>query len=353
MQMAIERGRPGAEARSLADDRTYRRAVAALPEERFTTAYASADGLRRLLMPQGGLPGALATLLDTPGLRGVGVGAEARQDEARIVTHQIVDPGARRAGGATPERFEPTLVEAVPEDALAYLGASGISGPLQRLIVSAVGGAQGGDGVASILGRLRDELERETGGGLQRDLLALFDGEVAVAILPETPAPLFALVTRTQDETATRDTLDRLRAPLARMLRPEGEPELRWESGEVAGREVHTLRLPTGAAISYAVFDGRLVLSSGPEGIRRVAGDEGSLADTQQYREVLGDRPEEVRSLGFLDFSQLLELGEQTGLNDSRPYLAAREDLQRISAVGISSSGSEGESTAEILLSIP
>jgi hypothetical protein len=60
-----------------------------------------------------------------------------------------------------------------------------------------------------------------------------------------------------------------------------------------------------------------------------------------------------VSSLGFLDFSQLLELGEQTGLNDSRAYLAARDDLQKIRAVGISSSGDEEETTAEILLSIP
>ena len=68
---------------------------------------------------------------------------------------------------------------------------------------------------------------------------------------------------------------------------------------------------------------------------------------------MLGDRPDEVASLGFLDFSQLLELGEQTGLNDSRAYLAARDDLSRIRAVGVSSSGDEGETTAEILLSIP
>ena len=68
---------------------------------------------------------------------------------------------------------------------------------------------------------------------------------------------------------------------------------------------------------------------------------------------MLGGRPEKVGTLGFLDFSQLLELGEQTGLNDSRAYLAARDDLQKIRAAGVHSSGSEEETTAEILLSIP
>ncbi len=69
--------------------------------------------------------------------------------------------------------------------------------------------------------------------------------------------------------------------------------------------------------------------------------------------DVLGDRPDRVGTLGFLDFSQLLELGEQTGLNDSRAYLRVRDDLRKITAIGVSSSSGEGESTAEILVSIP
>jgi hypothetical protein len=207
--------------------------------------------------------------------------------------------------------------------------------------------------VTSILGRLRTELDKEAGGSLQRDLLGLFEGEVAIAILARAPAPLFALITKTKDEANTRETLNRLREPLARLLRPEGEPELRWSGSEVGGREVQTLTLPTGAAISYAVFEGRLVLGTGPEAIKRVAEAEGSVKDVKRFDQVLGERPDKVGTLGFLDFSQLLELGEQTGLNDSRQYLAAREDLQRIRAVGVSSSGTEGESTAEILVSIP
>ncbi len=88
-------------------------------------------------------------------------------------------------------------------------------------------------------------------------------------------------------------------------------------------------------------------------GVRRLRDADGEITDAEGFDEVLGDRPDEVGSLGFLDFSQLLELGEQTGLNDSRAYLAARDDLQKIRAVGVNSSGSEEETTAEILLSIP
>ena len=353
VQMAIDRSDKlkGEGVRTLADQDLYKRAVAGLPEARAVTAYASADGLRRLLTPQGGLVGGLATTLDNPALQSVAVGVEGEEKQARITTKQILDPEAQKRQPAATKRFEPSLVEAVPEDAMAYLGASGVTAALQRLLVTAAGG-QGG-GVTSILGRLRTELDKEAGGSLQRDLLGLFEGEVAIAILARAPAPLFALITKTKDEANTRETLNRLREPLARLLRPEGEPELRWSGSEVGGREVQTLTLPTGAAISYAVFDGRLVLGTGPEAIKRVAEAKGSVKDAKRFDQVLGGRPDKVGTLGFLDFSQLLELGEQTGLNDSRQYLAAREDLQKIRAIGVSSSGTEGESTAEILVSIP
>jgi hypothetical protein len=60
-----------------------------------------------------------------------------------------------------------------------------------------------------------------------------------------------------------------------------------------------------------------------------------------------------VTSVVFLDFSQLLRLGEQTGLNDSRAYLAVKADLAKVRSVGASSTGSGEDTTTEIRISIP
>jgi hypothetical protein len=59
-----------------------------------------------------------------------------------------------------------------------------------------------------------------------------------------------------------------------------------------------------------------------------------------------------VTSVTFLDFSQLLRLGEQTGLNDSRAYQAVKDDLHKVRAVGALASGSGDESTVELVLEI-
>lgn len=350
VQAALDRSEE--RGRSLDQSETFRAATRKLPEGRVATAYASADGLRRLLVPQGDLVGGLAVLFDQPALKGVGLAIEAEDDAARISTRSILDPAERKKQPSPFAPFEPTLHEAVPADALAYLGVKGISGALQRLVGAAAGGA-GVGGLGPALEALRKDLEKRSGGRLERDLLAQLRGETALVVTRSGALPVLSLVTKTRDEDATRDVLRELQGPIAELLTPKGGEAPRWTSKDIEGEEAFTLTLPNAAGISYTVRDGRLIVSSSEEGLRDIGGAKRSLAETDAYKDVLDERPAKVGSVGFLDFSQLLELGEQTGLNDSRAYLAARDDLRKIHAVGVSSSGNEEETTAEIILSIP
>ena len=336
----------------LTEDPTYRQAIAELPEGRAGDAFITAAGLRRLLVPQGDVIGSLAVMLEQPGLRAVGLSAEAQDEGLKVTARTLLDPEQqKRAGGV--DTFKPTLTDAAPKDTMAYLGTSGVSATLGNLVGAAAGGANAG-GVGPLLGRLRSELGKQTDGALERDLLKLFEGEVAVVLNRATPAPTLALVTRTEDEDRTAAVLRRLQQPLVKLLTPQGEQAPRWRQDDVGdGVAAQTLATPTGLEVSYAVFEGRLVLGTGPAAIRRIKDAKGDLTDDATFARVTKGRPERVTSLGFLDFTQLLELGEQTGLNDSRAYLAAREDLRRIRAIGISSHATEGETTAEILLQIP
>ncbi len=354
VQGAIDRQLAGG-AGSLARTDVYRRAVAGLPGDRAGHAYATADGLRRLLVPQGDVLGALAVLFDRPALRGVAVSLQGRDEGARLVAHSILDPAVQRREGDRGEPFAPALLDDVPGDALGLLSVRGITASLGRLVGAAAGVAGSGD-VGPGLEGLRRQLERAGGPSVRRDLLALLGGEVGIVVTGGVPAPAFSLVAPTEDEDRTRATLRRLQGPLARAFTPEGDSPARFVRADVAGAEAFTLRFGAAAdrpGITYAVFDDKLVVSTGVEGIRRLRGDGPTLDETDAFDAVLSGRPDEVGSLGFLDFSQLLELGEQTGLNDSRSYLAARDDLRKVRAIGVRSSGGEGSSTAEILLSIP
>jgi hypothetical protein len=59
-----------------------------------------------------------------------------------------------------------------------------------------------------------------------------------------------------------------------------------------------------------------------------------------------------VTSLLFLDFSQLLSLGEQTGLTRSGRFRELGPDLAKVRAIGLSSTSGEADTTVELLLQI-
>jgi hypothetical protein len=60
-----------------------------------------------------------------------------------------------------------------------------------------------------------------------------------------------------------------------------------------------------------------------------------------------------VTSLLFFDFSQLLSLGEQTGLIRGATLTALQPDLQKFRAIGLSSTSGESDTTAELFIDIP
>ena len=107
------------------------------------------------------------------------------------------------------------------------------------------------------------------------------------------------------------------------------------------------------AAVASAVWDGKVAVATDRQGDRRRQARDGKhLTDTRQLAMSVGNHPDLLSSLLFLDFSRLLTLGEETGLSASSAYRSAKADLQKVRAIGASTSGNSSESTAEISLLI-
>lgn len=292
---------------ALADAAAPQRELARLPEDRVADGWVSQDGVRRLLAPQGGLLGAAGVLLDQPALEGAAFGLTAEGgDRARLTVASQLDPAVARRNTAGFEPFSPSLAGDVPASAMAYLGVSNIAPALQRLVAAA---GSSSEGVQALTDQLAPVLER------------VFRGEAAVILTPHAPAPILTLLTRTSDEAASRRALAGLPAALRGKL-------------------------------SSAVFDGKVAVSTSEDGIRAVQDGGERLTDTDHWRKAVGNLPDRVSSLLFLDFSRLLTLGEQTGLDESPSYRAAKADLAKVQAIGAHTSGNDQESTAEISLLI-
>jgi hypothetical protein len=185
-------------------------------------------------------------------------------------------------------------------------------------------------------------------------VVSLFGGETAVAISPG-PSPALLIVSRIHDQAAARSERAALEGPVTALFSPSGSaggqvPEI--ADRVVGGATVHELGLGPGLQLDYAVFNGLVVVSTSSAAIDGVAQRSHALASDAAYRATLPDQPERLTSLVFGDFSQLLQLGEQTGLTSSAGTRHLLPDLSRVRAVGLSSTNGERDTTTELTLEI-
>ncbi|MBX5440997.1 MAG: DUF3352 domain-containing protein [Solirubrobacteraceae bacterium] len=325
----LDRGRDGAKA--LADDPTFAATSAGLPEDRVADAYATADGLRRLLVPAGGLLGIAGVVFDRPGLTGVAAALRVREPGAELVVRS-------RVPGRAAREFTPSLLDAVPKGAMAYYGTRGLDQNLMRLLASA-----GTEALDELLADARAALGDDGAAAVRADVLELLSRESALALLPGVPAPTLLVIARAEDPAATRAALARLTETLERVL-----------EGARVIREDDVTRIVTGGAeLDLAVVDDRLVVATSMRGIAAARDPDGGIGEAEAFRATVGDADAPVTSLVFLDFNQLLTLAEQTGLDDSRAYREVKADLHRLAAVGVRSTGAGEDPTSEIRFQIP
>ena len=337
---------------SLGKSKVFKKATSNLPDGRVADLYASPDGVSRLLASQGGAIGAAGALIDQPALQGAAISLTPKKNGAQVIVHSVLDPKVAKQVPRGKE-FEPDLVGSVPKDAMAYLGLTRLDQAGQRLLAAGLAGGGAGRQLTTLLDRAQRDLSRRAGVDLEKDVLPLLQGEVALWLAPSVPAPILTLIASTDDEQRTREAFARLQTPIARLLAAPGGGPVSWQERDVDGVKAFQLRLGVGIELDYAVFDGKLVVSTSLSGVRAVKQRKGSLADNESFDATLGGHPKKVTSLVFLDFSQLLALGERTGLSDSRSYLAVREDLRKVKAVGAAATGGASESTTELFIEIP
>ncbi len=337
-------------ARSLAADPAYRRAAAGEPAGRVLDVYLPAAGLRRVLEPRGGVIGAIAWLLDRPALVGTTLSVSAVSGGADVQIHGTLRGGR---GGSHPISFAPTLQSVLPAGSTLMLDVDGLdrAGP-QLLGAFATAGVAAN--VAPLLGRLGTALAGQ-GVSARKVLSSIFGGETAVALSP-APTPSLLIVSRTSHQAATQSELAGLEAPLTALFPapaagPGQIPGLADQ--QVGGVTVHELGLGAGLQIDYAVFNGLVVVSTSVRAIDEVASRSRSLADDNAYKTVLADQPGQVSSLLFADFSQLLNLGEQTGLTSGPRMRALLPDLAKVRAIGLSSTAGKSDTTTELHVEIP
>lgn len=335
---------------SLAGAAAYARATAGEPAGRVLDAYVSADGVRRLLAPGSGVAAGLGALLQAPDLSGVSAALTPGPPGARVSVRVTRDPALAHVAGSPPRPFRATLPALVPAGSMLMLDDAGLARAAPS-ILAALGDVRIAGGIAPLLARLGAALRAEgigVGG-----LLSLLSGESAVAITGGAH-PAFLLLTRISDPATVRAEMASLAVPLQQLFPHAGSGTTAPLAQRQIGTEtVYEVPLEPGLELDYAVSPRLLALSTSLPAIAAVARRAAGLAAAGEYRTVLPDASSPASSLLFLDLSQLLGLGEQTGLTGGAGARGLGADLSRIHAVGLRSRTGEIDSTAELLLQIP
>ena len=320
------------EGEKLADDEHFNDALAELPEDSLVHVYVRGqsvvEALKDLdvagdLIPLGGEQGldylSAALAAEGGGFRLVGTGRAAKAPEE-----------------AQYEPFESKLLNAVPEDAVAFLAF------------------KGGDAYAEQQSELEKnemyrmglrELERMLGMPLS-SLLEIFENEVALYVRPGSPIPEVTLLIEAPNEQEALQKVNTAVRALTKSMpaQPCDAPEME------GGVEVTCVGFPE-FELRTAAFDQMVVVTIGQGAIAKLRDDGDKLADDEGFNDAKDAAGMPDESIGFmwLDLEDGLPmiLGLATASGESIPA-EIRENLEPLGSflAWAESDGAAGSFTA-------
>jgi hypothetical protein len=257
----------------LADDSTFADAVGDVPEDALASVFVR--------------PGALNfSGVSTPaGAPAPTSGFEWASGSLTAADDGLAVDGTIRMDKA-PASYEPTLLRRVPAGAILAVSFHG-SDQIEKSIT-------GQTALAPFLPSVEQAL-----GVRLADVLALLRNQGVLYVRPGLPIPEVTLAVETTDTDAALATVDRIARHLAGS----------FETTEVDGVTAHVLRMDQ-VRVTWAAFDGTLLLSTGPSALRDFRSDDAKLVDEKRFTAAgdevgLGDS---TAGVAYVDMQRVTEL---------------------------------------------
>jgi Protein of unknown function (DUF3352) len=323
-----------------------------LPDVRLAEVYLSQAGVLRLLAGRAGGASQLNTFVDYGATTGMAASLRVRDDGVEVHLNSRLDPKLEQQSptvfASLPE-FEPALADEAGPRALGYVGVGELGPAINEALATAGAGAQG---LAGSLRQLAQSLQQEAGVDPLKDLLPALEGQAALIAEPTDAVPYASLIVDGVDEESAGEALAALQQPLVRSLSAGGARVARFQTREVDGVAVHSVQASPAVELSYAIFDGKLVVSTRPEGISQVRSSGDDLAGTNDFEDVADRLPDRVSALVFLNLEEVLGLAQQAGLAENPLYASLSEDISRVGSLGLAVRGGDDELRSELFLAI-
>ena len=304
----------------------------------------------------GGRPGSatqLDTFVDYGATTGMAASLRARDDGVEVNLVSDLDPKLEQA---QPDGLrQPPAVRAGARRRGRSACARPTSGwassalALNEALATAGAGAQG---LAGSLRTLAQSLQKQAGVDPLKDLLPALGGQAALVAEPTDTVPYASLIVDGVDDQKATDALASLQQPILRAAGGGGRQVPSFQSKEIDGVTVHSVQISPTVDLSYAIFDGKLVISTQPEGISQVRSSGDNLAGTGGYRAATERLPDRVSALVFLNLDEVLGLAQQAGLAEDPLYASLSEDISHVQSLGLAVRGSDEQLRSELFLAI-
>ena len=324
-----------------------------LPESRFAEIYLSREGVQRLLVGRTGAAAQLETFVDYGATSGLAAALVAREEGLEINLVSELDPKLAEESpsffSGLPD-FEPALADEAGGRAISYIGVGDLGPTLTELLNRGGGGAQG---LVASLQALAARLEQEAGVNPLRDLLPTLKGQAALVAEPTDGVPFASLIVEGVDEGPASEALAGLQKPvLGALAAGRGAQVPRFEESEEDGVTVRSVQVAPTVNLSYALFDGKLVVSTDPAGIAQVRADAARLADSGVYERSTDQLPDQVSALVFLNLDELFGQVTRTDLVED-PFFANLSVLfENASSLGLAVNGEDDRIRSELFLTL-
>ncbi|MGH2924035.1 MAG: DUF3352 domain-containing protein [Solirubrobacterales bacterium] len=324
-----------------------------LPEARFAEVYLSREGVQRLLSGRGGAAAQLETFVDYGATAGMAAAAVAKEDGIEVELVSDLDPKLTEQSpsffSALPD-FEPGLADEAGSRAIGYVGVGELGPSLNDLLAEA---GEGATGLPASLQALAAQLETEVGVDPLRDLLPILGGEAAVVAEPTDGVPFASLIVDDVDEDRAAEALAALQKPLLSSLRGGGRGRVSaFTESDVDGVTVRSIQLSPTVNLAYALFDGKLVISTDPAGVEQVRADSEALAESKPFERVDDHLPDQVSALVFLNLDELFGQVTRTDLVED-PFFANLSVLfDNASALGLAVNGEADRISSDLFLAL-
>jgi hypothetical protein len=303
---------------------SFTTAMGKLPGDTLVRAYLDGPQLNQLAK-QRSSSGSGAAAAGLEGLKYVGLSLAAEDDGLHL---QGVSSGGSLGG----QEFASKLLAGIPSDsflALDVLG-TGATQELQKLETS----PQYAAGAKQLEQRL---------GVTPEELVGLLDGEVAFYARPGALIPEFTLALQPKDATSALATVDKLMAHLAAKNGTKVESGADGKSVDFGGYAIH-----------YGERDGKVIVSSGVNGISDF-GSNGSVTDSADFKEAkdAAGMPDSSGGIFYIDLKDAIPLVEGfASMSGQKIPSNVSDNLKPLRSLLSWSSGGNDDRTFDVFLEI-